>query len=76
LRPSFRPQPPDAIRARQAQYRPFVEIGKTLESGRADWVDRTGEVRVNLRPGDVADDQERGVFERFAVLTELAIGFG
>ena len=39
-----------------------------------DLFGRAGEVRVNLSARDVADDQQRGILKRIAVLTELAIG--
>ena len=36
---------------------------------------RVGEVGVDLDGIDVADDQQRWVFQRFAVLLQLAVGF-
>ena len=36
---------------------------------------RVGEVGVDLDSIDVADDQQRRVFQRFAVLLQLAVGF-
>ncbi len=56
-----------------------VEIGRFGEVGEAESVDvlgSAGEVGVDFEAVEVTDNQQRRVFEVFAVLEELAVGGG
>ncbi|QOV89794.1 hypothetical protein IPV69_00005 [Humisphaera borealis] len=51
----------------------FGELG---ERNRMHLLGGAGEVGVDFNPGDIADDQQRRVIERFAVLQQLTVGIG
>jgi hypothetical protein len=49
-------------------------LGELVQRDRVDLLGRAGEVGVNFRPGDVADDQQRGIAEGFAIDEQLSVG--
>jgi len=54
-----------------------VQFGRVREFGQRDFVNLfgvPGETNVDFGLGDVTDDEQRGIFQRFPVLTELGVG--